>query len=69
MFDMILLEFFAQCASIDAETGRGSRLVVVAVTQDSFQHGLLDFGDDRVEQVAGQLAVEVMFEPPVKSTP
>ena len=60
MFDMVLLEFLAQGAAVDAEAGCSTRLVVVAVTQNGFQHGLFDFGDHRVEQIAGQLAVKII---------
>ena len=50
---MVLLQFLAQCAAIDAEAGCRLRLVVIAVAQHCLEHGLLDFGNYRVEQVAG----------------
>ena len=45
MFDTVLLEFLAQGSAIDAETGRGSGLVVVTVAEHGLQHRLLDLGD------------------------
>ena len=60
VFDMVLLEFLAQRAAVDTEAGSRFRLVVVAVPQDRFQHGLLDFGNDRIEKVAGQFAIQVL---------
>ncbi len=59
MLDMVLLQFLAQRAAIDAEAKRGLGLVVVAVTEHGLEHGLFDLGDHRVEQVAGQFAVEI----------
>ena len=59
MFDMVLLKFLAQGAAIDAETGRGLGLVVVAVPQHGLQHGLLNFSDDRIKKVARELAIEI----------
>ena len=50
---MVLLKFFAQGAAIDAKTGSGSRLVVIAVAEHGLQHRLLDFGDYRFEQITG----------------
>jgi len=50
---MVLLEFLAQRATVDAEAGSGSGLVVVAVAQHGLEHGLLDFGKHRIEQVTG----------------
>ena len=57
---MVLLKFFTQGAAIDTKTGRGSRLIVVAVPQYGLEHRLLDFRDHRVKQVAGQFAVEII---------
>jgi hypothetical protein len=53
VLDMVLPEFLAQCAAIDAEAGGRSGLVVVTMTQHGFEHGLLDFGNHGFEQVAG----------------
>ncbi len=53
MFDMVLLEFFTQGSAIDAEAGSGSRLVVITMSKYCFQHRLLDFRNDGVEQVTG----------------
>ena len=60
VFDMVLLEFLAQRAAVDTETGCRFGLVIVAVAQHGFQHGLLDFRDYRIEQVTGQFAVEIL---------
>ena len=57
---MVLLKFFTQGAAIDAKAGRGSRLVVIAVTEHGLEHRLLNFGDHCVKQVAGYLAVEII---------
>ena len=59
MFDMVTLEFLAQGAAVDAEAGSGPRLVIVAVPQHGFQHGLLDLGDYRVEEITGYFAVQI----------
>ena len=53
MFDMVLLEFFAQRAAIDAEAGRRAGLVVVAMAQHGLQHRAFHLGDHGFEQVAG----------------
>ena len=53
MFDMVLLEFFAQGAAVNAEARRGPGLVVVTMSKHGFQHRLLDFRDHGVEQVTG----------------
>jgi len=57
---MILLKFLAQGAAIDAKAGGGSGLVVVTMVQHGFQHRLLDFRDQRFEQVTGQFAVQII---------
>ena len=60
MFDMILLKFFAQGTAIDPEAGSGSGLIVIAMAQYGFQHGLFDFGNHGIEQVTGQLAIKII---------
>jgi len=50
---MVLLKFFAQGAAVDAKTGCGSRLIVIAVPKHGLQHRLLYFGNHGVKQVAG----------------
>jgi len=50
---MILLKFLAQGASVDAQAGSRSGLVVVTMVEHGFQHRLLDFRDHRIEQVTG----------------
>ena len=59
MFDMVLLKFLAQGAAVDPEAGRRFRLIIVAVSQYRFQHGLFDLGNDRIKQVAGQFSVKI----------
>lgn len=53
MFDMVLLKFFAQGATINTKAGSGFRLIIVAVAEHGFQHRLFDFGNYSFEQVAG----------------
>ena len=60
MLDMVLPEFFAQGAAIDAKAGGRFRLVVVAVPQHGLEHGLLNFGNHGVEQVAGKFTVQII---------
>ena len=60
LFDMVLLKFFTQCAAIDAEVCSCFGLVVLTVPEHGFQHGLLDFGNNGIEQITGNLAVEIM---------
>jgi len=57
---MVLLKFFAQGTTINAEARRGPGLVVIAMSKHGFQHRLLDFGNYSVEQMAGQLAVKIV---------
>ena len=59
MFDMVLLKFFTQGATIYTQVGCGLGLVFVAVIQHGLQHRLLYFGNNRFKQVAGYLAIEI----------
>ena len=60
MFDMVLLKFLTQGAPIDTEVGCCPGLVVIAMSKNGLQHGLLNFGNHRIEQVAGQFAIEII---------
>ena len=53
MIDMILLEFLAHSAPVDAKAGGSSGLVVITMPQHGFQHRLLYFGDHGIEQITG----------------
>ncbi|MEE8365753.1 MAG: hypothetical protein V3R76_08200 [Gammaproteobacteria bacterium] len=46
---LILLEFFTQCATINAEISGGFGLIVIAVLQYGSEHWLLNLRDDGFE--------------------
>jgi len=55
---LVLFEFFAQGAAIDAKAFGGAGLILVAAQHGCFQQGALNLCDDEVVEVAGLIAFQ-----------